>query len=327
MAESAAHFTATLEAKPSIFEVIAQSSLNSTLHPALQKVAMVLASINPKRFNWLSEYYEEVFFVLNGIIQHHYLRTKNASFSEYFYGLQRISCNSDTKLSDYHKKVSLVFLIVLPYLKRKLEEKIQIYRIENAEGSIQTNVKGVCKRAILVSHSFFEIFLNSWTLIQYLRYMSDQSEFQLPFLQILKLKLVYSNELQDDSGFWSALFRGQLSFSELSKGFIQNTALSFLELSAFFIQFLQVWNQERPNYNFSALPVVPPPPPDNKAENYKGRCPICLQNWKIPTVLPVSGYVFCFPCIIRHLREHQCCPVTNLPAKPLDVIRLYDNAE
>lgn len=41
MAESAAHFTATLEAKPSIFEVIAQNSLNSTLHPALQKVAMV----------------------------------------------------------------------------------------------------------------------------------------------------------------------------------------------------------------------------------------------------------------------------------------------
>lgn len=41
MAESAAHFTATLEAKPSVFEIIAQNSLNSVLHPALQRVALV----------------------------------------------------------------------------------------------------------------------------------------------------------------------------------------------------------------------------------------------------------------------------------------------
>lgn len=41
MAESAAHFTATAELKPSIFDIVAQSSLNSTLHPAFQKVATV----------------------------------------------------------------------------------------------------------------------------------------------------------------------------------------------------------------------------------------------------------------------------------------------
>lgn len=41
MAEKAAHFASTLEAKPSLFEVVAQKSLNDTLHPALQKLAEV----------------------------------------------------------------------------------------------------------------------------------------------------------------------------------------------------------------------------------------------------------------------------------------------
>lgn len=38
----------------------------------------------------------------------------------------------------------------------------------------------------------------------------------------------------------------------------------------------------------------------------------------------IFRYVFCFPCIVRHLREHPRCPVTNLPAKSLDIVRLYD---
>lgn len=41
MAVQAAHFTATSQAKPTIFEIVAQDSLNETLHPALQKIAGV----------------------------------------------------------------------------------------------------------------------------------------------------------------------------------------------------------------------------------------------------------------------------------------------
>lgn len=41
MAEKAAHFTATYEAKPSIFEIVAQNSLSVTFGPALKKLAQV----------------------------------------------------------------------------------------------------------------------------------------------------------------------------------------------------------------------------------------------------------------------------------------------
>lgn len=42
MAENAANFTVTYQSKPSIFEVIAQKSLNDVVHPALQRIALVI---------------------------------------------------------------------------------------------------------------------------------------------------------------------------------------------------------------------------------------------------------------------------------------------
>lgn len=70
---------------------------------------------------------------------------------------------------------------------------------------------------------------------------------------------------------------------------MQNTLRTSLEIGAFFVQFLQVWYREKSSYSITALPIVPAPQPDPNAENYKGKCPICLQPWRIATVVPVSG--------------------------------------
>ena len=250
--------------------------------------------------------------------------TIGASFAEYFYGLQRISTVTN-ELNDTHRKISLLILVVLPYIKVKIDERIQLFKLENAENVLQTNAVGLFKKSAIVVHTLLQAFYGTWTFIQYLRYMSNTSSHQTPALQLLKLKLIYSLTPQLASTFWTALFKGELSFRDFRSGLFQNTVMSILELSAFFMQFLQVWNTEKANFNFSALPIVPPPTPDSKANDFKGRCPICLQGCKISTVLPVSGYVFCFPCIVRHLQNDSRCPVTKYPAKALDVVRLYDS--
>lgn len=41
MAEKAAHHTTTIVSRPSIFEVIAQENLSSTIYPALKKIFYV----------------------------------------------------------------------------------------------------------------------------------------------------------------------------------------------------------------------------------------------------------------------------------------------
>lgn len=93
--------------------------------------------------------------------------------------------------------------------------------------------------------------------------MANKTDAQLPILKLINMQLVYSNELQEIN-FWSALFRGELSFSE----FIKNSMGAVLEITAFFVQFLQVWNVEKPNYNLNALPVVKPPDVNINIKNW-----------------------------------------------------------
>lgn len=42
MAQNSAHLTHTLQAKPSIFELVAADSLQATFHPALKRIAYVM---------------------------------------------------------------------------------------------------------------------------------------------------------------------------------------------------------------------------------------------------------------------------------------------
>lgn len=323
MAEHAANFTSTYQNKPSLFEVIAQKSLHDTLHPALQKIALVLSTSVPNKFGWLNKYFEESFLVLNGLLQYHYLVYYDSSFSENFYGLKRISLNHDS-LTKKHKELSLIFLVAIPYFKRKLDEKIAIIRIENAEGSIQKNFDGNFKKALLFSYSTLELMWGLFTIHNYIRYMANRTEYQNPIYQLIDCKLTYNVDIEDPSaGFWTSLFKGSLSLPQLSFSLLRNGITTTLEVGAFFLQFLQTWNSHKSNYNMTDLPIVPSPPRDNKSKKYQGKCPICLKSWAIPTVLQVSGYIYCFRCILRYLNEHQKCPVTNLPAKPLDIVRLY----
>lgn len=55
MAQNSAHLTQTLQPKPSIFEVIASDSLETTFQPAFKRVAHVSHSISTNSFKNLIE--------------------------------------------------------------------------------------------------------------------------------------------------------------------------------------------------------------------------------------------------------------------------------
>jgi len=62
-----------------------------------------------------------------------------------------------------------------------------------------------------------------------------------------------------------------------------------LELSAFFLQFIQWWQNEASQGNLTNLQVPEPPNLDTNSSKYNGKCPICLQIWQIPTAVSISG--------------------------------------
>ncbi|QDZ20401.1 peroxisome biogenesis protein [Chloropicon primus] len=75
------------------------------------------------------------------------------------------------------------------------------------------------------------------------------------------------------------------------------------------------------------LPPPPAPEPDRenglKLPNSPKLCPICRRMKQDPTVLTVTGYVFCYNCIMLHVKEHRKCPITCVEATEAHVRKLY----
>jgi hypothetical protein len=70
--------------------------------------------------------------------------------------------------------------------------------------------------------------------------------------------------------------------------------------------------------------ALPPPPPFASSQQQQqqsssttppavavqdGSCPICKSHVANPSVNIASGYVYCYPCLSRHIREHGTDPV------------------
>ena len=76
------------------------------------------------------------------------------------------------------------------------------------------------------------------------------------------------------------------------------------------------------------MPIPPPPYPaacrgEEVTKNWA--CPIC-KGARINPTASASGYVFCYRCLILHLRqEGEYCPVTHMPCSEQDVVRLYES--
>lgn len=71
-----------------------------------------------------------------------------ASFSETFYGLKRITVdNSELKeeLSSKQRLLSLLLLVLVPYLKQKLARLSMRYQLEEADGYVPQKASTVQK--------------------------------------------------------------------------------------------------------------------------------------------------------------------------------------
>ncbi|KAL9185255.1 hypothetical protein ACHAXT_003032 [Thalassiosira profunda] len=77
------------------------------------------------------------------------------------------------------------------------------------------------------------------------------------------------------------------------------------------------------------LPIPPPPVPptlldEDKEISDNWSCPICKEP-RINPAASASGYVFCYKCLVSHLRRvGHYCPVTGVPCAEDKVVRLYE---
>ncbi|XP_055592559.1 peroxisome assembly protein 12 [Uranotaenia lowii] len=317
MAAKGAHITQNVVTKPSIFEAVAADSLDATFYPALKRVVTFLATIKPNAFGYLLKYYDETFLLFNTVVQGYYLRHRGGSLSEVFYGLTRVT-GAGLEPERIKKRLSLFFLVAGPYLYHKVNQRLQQWKDEYENG------RPVSPEKIRMAEYFpiVKACYESVRLVMCLRYLAGLGSSHSPILRGLNLTLTYLTE-EDDSWSFRDFFAGKVQLTTMMSAVL----LRGLELSAFFLQFIEWWQNETTMGDLSKLPVPEAPDLDVNCNRYLNKCALCLQELQIPTAVSTSGYVFCYCCITAHLQKESRCPVTRYPATVSDLIRIYDGDE
>lgn len=338
MAENAAHITsATLTSVPSIFEVLAQESLMGSVRPALKHAVKVLAESRPDKFGCLLRWYDEIYTGLDFILQNYYLHKYSASFAENFYDLKRVvnGASSSKNLPRRALWKSLVCLVILPYLKQKLdhwfEEARHSYNIgRQPKGQMYNRLYKV----FLAVYPYIHMSWEGSLLAYQVAYMLGKISRHSPFLHLTGTKLCHVDGEEEEpshslpfSQLWSsASLPGKLNLVTRKALSVAAVTLSTsLSVGVFFLQFLEWWYASENNApSLMALPVPDPPKTDKDlVKTPHNVCPLCLKQRTNDTALSTSGFVFCYPCIYDYIRQHQCCPVTSYPSHQQHLIKLY----
>ncbi|KYO39375.1 peroxisome assembly protein 12 [Alligator mississippiensis] len=351
MAEHGAHLTAAGggEEAPSIFEAVAQDSLMAVLRPALRHVAKVLAESNPGRYGCLWTWFDEIYALLDLLLQQHYLSKCSASFSENFYSLKRTvlghskgPCRlASAGLPKQQHWKSLLLLVLIPYLKGKLEKLVSSLREED-EYSIHLPSSAWKRfyRAFLAAYPFVNMAWEGWFLIQQLCYILGKTQHHSPLLRLAGVRLVRLT-VDDIQALEKKLVAATASHSikdqvhAAVKKVLGGVAFSLstgLSVGVFFLQFLDWWYSSENQETIKSLTALPTPPPPIHLDHGTGSpllpklktvCPLCRKIRNNDTVLSTSGFVFCYRCVYNYVKSHQRCPITGYATELQHLVKLY----
>jgi peroxin-12 len=154
MADFAAHLNQRQSlARPSFFELVAQEGMETTLRRAFE---FFLQHITISRhmhtnYQWLLARCDEIYALFNCLLQYHYISQHGASLSENFYGMKRIcstqnklSLAADRRMSESQRRMSLFALVVVPYIKLKLDRLYEYMNEEQQLGSTSSEILVIC---------------------------------------------------------------------------------------------------------------------------------------------------------------------------------------
>lgn len=114
------------------------------------------------------------------------------------------------------------------------------------------------------------------------------------------------------------ILNGSISLQKVISSIIFKT----LGISAFFIQFLITFQNE---FKLKRIENLSSPKIFTETLIETNTCPVCLQDINMPTVVQVSGIVYCFKCIVSHFKNKgKYCPVSFYLASTEDLITLFE---
>jgi peroxin-12 len=324
-------------AKITIFDVVAQENLLNLFQTAFKHLSKWLIG-NYKQLKRFRHHIDELYLVTHTLIEYIYLQANNALFSEYFYGIKR-----DCKNTKKSRILAIIFSIVVPYVKRKLDDYY-----ENMERKVDLNTVKLTKlkEILLKAYPLFHMCWSSIFWLYRLFYAFNMIDFNSPLLHVLHTRLVpaqtayqslasnrstlnavfsYSNHVFTALLFFIQFLSWyQLQNSNETEEILLNENLSKTDLN---INFL---NEVNAKTHFSTCQIVEPPKLNenllkkfNISSTQCDTCPLCSLNRTNDCAVDVSGFVFCYPCIYKYVNKNKCCPITRLPCDLNNLIRVY----
>ncbi|KAM3864255.1 peroxisome assembly protein 12 [Diretmus argenteus] len=320
MAEAGAHLTAAaVDDRPSIFEVLAQESLMEAVRPALKHAVKVLAETSPSRFGFLWRRFDELYLLLDVLLQNHFLSHRSASFSENFYGLKRVSGSGRRGLPVHlglgrkSRWCSLLLLCLVPYLRARLEAMLAQQRDEEdfSIRLVRTRSQKLYRAAVAV-YPFVSSAWQAWAFCQQLLYVFGHARSHNPLLWLAGVRLarltaldIRNMELKiHTTGNPAGISLAQRLW-QLMSGVVGGVAVSLstsLSLGVFFLQFLEWWYSSDNQSTVKTLTSLPaPPPPLHLIHNQDSEgSPLTSANRSSGSALP-SGW------------SNRTCPLCRRP--------------
>lgn len=205
------------ELKPSLFELLAEEQLNSLLPPTIRYLLTVATHRYPRYLLRVLNSFDEIYALAMLIVERYYLKTRGGSFTENFYGLKRerapaggielprATSRAPTVIreqmllqkSDIWKNV--LVMVVIPYLRRKMDEHYEINAPRALLGSAYTRLPPNPTMKDRATHYYRWFLLNMYPrahatygillLAFNLAYLSDNARFHNPLLWFAKTRI------------------------------------------------------------------------------------------------------------------------------------------
>ncbi|XP_065174674.1 peroxisome assembly protein 12-like [Sycon ciliatum] len=270
--------------QPTLFELVAQRDLSNTLKPAFEYFLKVLAVRRPDS-RWATAWRlnNELFLLVDLLLQNYYLKHTGASFSENFYSLRRSprphsppSAKPDcctaaasasaghshstgrppTALCHFHSYTSLFIVTFVPYLKQKLEDLYEALDSGQMTAHGRNQWRRRCLQLFQAVYPYFHFLWEGCFFLFQLAYLLRKTTAFTPLLYLAGLELrrvtAEDEELFDAINGSGKLLAPSnrsflwriLSLPSRAGGHVVAMAASGLPVLAFLLKFMEWWQSD-----------------------------------------------------------------------------------
>ncbi|KAK1771365.1 putative pex2 pex12 amino terminal region protein [Phialemonium atrogriseum] len=274
------------EAKPSLFELLSEAQLSALLPPTLRYLLTVATQRYPRHLLRMLNSFDELYALLALLVERHYLRTRGGSFTEHFYGLRRElavaggggsgggkaraggiprasvgapdAAREALRLRGGDLWRNLAVAVVVPYLKRKLDEAYEVNAPRRLLGSAYNRLPAGAslRERLLFCYRWFLTHAYPGVNAAYhlsalafgLAYLFDRSTYHNPFMWLVgtRLRRMNASDYQAIEALGKTAAAAAAGSSALSPRNVGARVLGGLSVllptSIFALKFLEWWH-------------------------------------------------------------------------------------